>query len=233
LARTILFDLDGTLVDSLPDLAASLNRVLVAEGLAPFAMAEVSGMLGNGLAALLASALAKRGRSPDRALLSRFRKDYFAAVAVASCPYPGVPETLAALAAADWRMAVCTNKPEDAARRLLAALGLTSYFAAIGGGDSFPTRKPDPGPLLATLAAAGGESAHAIMLGDHANDVAGARAAGIIPVFALWGYGRAEMADGALTLPMITGLPALAEDLLPSAPGPGLRAAASGDAGRP
>ena len=190
MARTILFDLDGTLVDSLPDLAASLNRVLAEEGLAPFAAQEVTGMVGDGLAALLARALAERGRNRDRALLARFRRDYFGAVAVASRPYPGVPETLAELAAEGWRMAVCTNKPEEAARRRLAALGLDAWFTCVAGADTFQVRKPDPRHLLATLDAAGGTAARAIMLGDHANDVAAARAAGIIPVFALWGLRR-------------------------------------------
>ncbi|HUC16930.1 MAG TPA: HAD-IA family hydrolase [Acetobacteraceae bacterium] len=232
MARTILFDLDGTLVDSLPDLAASLNRVLASEGITPFAMEDVSGMVGDGLAALLASALAARGRHISRALLAGFRKDYFDAVAVASRPYPGVPETLATLAEAGWRMAVCTNKPEDAARRLLAALELAPYFGAVAGADSFPARKPDPGPLLGALATVGGEPARAIMLGDHANDIVAARAAGVIPVFALWGYGGAEMAGGALTLPSISALPPLAEDLLPPAPARDPQAEAVGDADR-
>ena len=232
MARTILFDLDGTLVDSLPDLAASLNRVLTGEGIAPFTMEDVSGMVGDGLAALLAGALAARGRSIDRALLIRFRRDYFDSVAVASRPYPGVPETLAFLAGAGWRMAVCTNKPEDAARRLLAALDLAPYFGAVAGADSFPARKPDPGPLLGALATVGGKPARAIMLGDHANDIAAARAADVIPVFALWGYGRAGMADGVLTLSSISALPPLAEDLLPPVPARGPQAAAVEDAGQ-
>ncbi len=231
MARTILFDLDGTLVDSLPDLAASLNRVLASEGLAPFAMEDVSAMVGDGLASLLARALAARGRSFERALLIRFRRDYFDSVAVNSRPYPGVPGTLAALAEAGWRMAVCTNKPEDAARRLLASLDLARYFGAIAGADSFPFRKPDPGPLLGALAAVGGKPDRAIMLGDHANDIAAAQAAGVIPVFALWGYGRAEMAERALTLPSISALPPLAETLLPSAPARDPQAAAEEDAG--
>ncbi len=216
----MLFDLDGTLVDSLPDLAASLNRVLGEEGLVPLSMAELRPMVGDGLAPLFTRALAARAHPPDRVLLARFRRDYFTAIAVQSRPYPAVPETLAELAAAGFRLAVCTNKPEDAARRLLAALGLAGRFSAIAGADTFRVRKPDPGHLLATLAAVGGEPARAIMLGDHANDVAAARAAGIIPIFALWGYGRKEMADGALTLPTISALPRLAEDLLPPAPVP-------------
>ena len=101
------------------------------------------------------------------------------------------------LTAEGWRLAVCTNKPEAPARALLRAFGLDGLIAAIGGGDSFPVRKPDPAHLLATLKAAGGDPAHAVMAGDHANDVAAARGAGVPCVFAAWGYGPPEMAEGA------------------------------------
>ncbi len=231
--RTILFDLDGTLVNSLPDLAASLNRVLAEEGIAALSMAELASMVGDGLASLLARALAARGRGPDRALLTRFRKDYFGALAVATRPFPGVPETLAALAAAGFRMGVCTNKPEEAARRLLEALALAGRFAAIAGADTFGVRKPNPGHLLGALAAIGGDPARTIMLGDHANDIRAARGAGIVPVFALWGYGRPEMAEGALTLSAISALPRLAEELLAAAPAPDRSAAPAASADRP
>ena len=96
-----------------------------------------------------------------------------------------------------WRLGVCTNKPEAAARSLLADLGLESCFGAIGGGDSFPVRKPDPRHLLATLEAAGGCHERAVMGGDHANDVAAASGAGLPCIFAAWGYGLPEMAEGA------------------------------------
>ena len=107
-------------------------------------------------------------------------------------------ETLHALAGEGWKLAVCTNKPEAAARALLAALGLAPLFAAIGGGDSFPVRKPDPAHLLATLAAAGGDAGLAVMVGDHANDVAAARGAGRARASSpAWGYGPPAMAQGA------------------------------------
>ncbi len=112
-------------------------------------------------------------------------------------PYPGVADGLRVLVGEGWKLAVCTNKPERAARALLAALGLAERFAAIGGGDSFPVRKPDPAHLLATLRAAGGDPAHAVMAGDHANDVAAARGAGVPCIFAGWGYGPLAMAEGA------------------------------------
>ena len=113
---------------------------------------------------------------------------------------PGVAEGLRALACEGWRLAVCTNKPEAAARTLLSALGLAPYLAAVGGGDSFAVRKPDPRHLLATLAAAGGIAARAVMGGDHANDVAAARGAGLPCIFAAWGYGPPAMSAGAVAV---------------------------------
>jgi phosphoglycolate phosphatase len=226
--RTIVFDLDGTLVESLPDIAASLNRVLAGAGLAPFTEAAVAGMVGDGAALLAARALAARGRGPDAGFLARFQEDYLGSIAVASRPYPGAAEALAQLAAAGWRMAVCTNKSEAAARKLLRALEILPHFAAVGGGDSFGVRKPDPRHLLATLAAAGGEPTRALMVGDHANDMAAARAAGVPPVFVLWGYGAAEMAGGATTARVISAVPGIAEALVPAEPERRRREPASG-----
>jgi phosphoglycolate phosphatase len=114
-------------------------------------------------------------------------------------------------------LAVCTNKPEAAARALLAALGLAGSFAAIGGGDSFPVRKPDPAHVLATLAAAGGVASRAVMAGDHHNDVAAAAGAGMPCIFAAWGYGPAAMAAGAAGVAASFGeLVRMAETLLPA-----------------
>ena len=197
MTRTLVLDLDGTLVDSVPDLAACLNRLMTTRRLAPFAEAEVAAMVGDGVAVLLARAFAARAGVPDGAAVAAYTEDYRAHVAVASRLYPGVAETLGNLAASGWRLAVCTNKPEAPARALLAALGVADRFAAIGGGDSFPVRKPDPGHLLATLAQAGGAPGSAVMAGDHANDLAAARGAGIPGIFAAWGYGGADSARGA------------------------------------
>ena len=196
MTRTLLLDLDGTLVDSAPDLAASLNRVLAPPG-APFTPAEIAPMIGDGAGVLARRAMAARGlpESPD--MIHRFTEDYGAHAAELTQPYPGVLEGLRALAAAGWRLAVCTNKPEAAARTLLAALGFQDLLAAVGGGDSFPVRKPDPGHMLATLRLAGGEAGTAVAVGDHRNDVAAARGAGLPCIFAAWGYGGPEMAEGA------------------------------------
>jgi phosphoglycolate phosphatase len=198
--RTLLLDLDGTLVHSVPDLAAALNRLMGARGLAGFSHPETASMVGDGVAKLVERAFAARGRTADEGAVAEFSADYLVHSAVETRPYPGVADGLRVLADEGWKLAVCTNKPERPARALLAALGLGTQFAAIGGGDSFPVRKPDPAHLLATLKAAGGEPAHAVMAGDHANDVAAARGAGVPCVFAAWGYGPPAMADGAAAI---------------------------------
>ncbi|WP_135467525.1 phosphoglycolate phosphatase [Crenalkalicoccus roseus] len=214
--RTAVFDLDGTLVDSAPDLHAALDRLMARLSLPPFRRAEVVGMIGDGVKALVERALAARGRPFDAAALASFTADYTAHAAVKTRPFPGIPEALAALRQAGWRLAICTNKPVAATEALLGALGLAGCFAAIGGGDSFPVRKPDPAHLLATLRAAGGEAGRAAMIGDHRNDVLAARGAGLPCLFAAWGYGPPAMAEGAaLVAPAPAALPALLERLVP------------------
>ena len=216
-ARTLVFDLDGTLADTVPDLAASLNRVLGRRGLAPFTRAEVAGMVGDGAAALVARAFTARAQQQDVQALPDFLVDYGAHYACDTRAYPGVDAALGRLAAAGWRLAVCTNKPHAPAHDLLAALGIGHYFAAIGGGDSFPTRKPDPAHLVATIAAAGGIPARALMAGDHRNDVSAAAGAGIPGIFVAWGYGTAPMGIGAAAVAAaVAELPELAERLLPA-----------------
>ena len=186
--RTLLLDLDGTLVDTVPDLAAALNRLMQARGLPPFTHPQVAAMVGDGVAVLTARAFAARGRTPDAAAISELMDDYSAHVAVDSRLYEGVLPTLTALAAQGWRLAVCTNKPAEAAQELLRALGVLPLLSAVGGGDSFAMRKPDPGHLLATLALAAGDAKASVMVGDHHNDVLAARGAGIRSIFATWGY---------------------------------------------
>lgn len=193
----MVFDLDGTLVDSVPDLAAALNRLLASRSLAPFSRPEVARFVGDGARVLLERAFTARGTAPDARALPDFLADYGANAAVETEPYPGVRETLERFAAAGWRMAVCTNKPEAPAHTLLAALGLAPFFAAVGGGDSFPVRKPDPGHLRATIEAAGATPAQAVMAGDHHNDVLSATGLGMPSIFAAWGYGPPDTGDHA------------------------------------
>lgn len=195
--RVAVFDLDGTLVDSAPDLHAALDRLMARLDLPGFARNEVVGMIGDGVTVLVQRALAARNRAFDPALLESFSADYTAHAAVATRPFPGIDTALAALEGAGWRLAVCTNKPAAATAALLDGLGLAGRFAAVMGGDSVPARKPDPAHVRAAVAAAGGRPDRAVMIGDHRNDVLAARGAGLPCVFALWGYGGVAMAEGA------------------------------------
>lgn len=195
--RCAVFDLDGTLVDSAPDIHAALDRLMVHRRLPSFARAEVVGMIGDKVRVLLERAFAARGLVLDEDGFAHFMADYEANAAVLTRPFDGIPELLRGLGDAGWRLAVCTNKPVAAARVLLSGLGLDHHFSALGGGDSFPMRKPDPGHLRATLAAAGVNAEGAVMIGDHANDMLAARGAGVRAIFAGWGYGPQSMAGDA------------------------------------
>ena len=199
-APTAVFDLDGTLVDSVPDLAFCLNAVLAGRGLGPYARGVVAALVGDGAPVLIARAFAGRGAVPDADAVAEYLERYTGRLAVDTVAYDGVAEALDRLDRAGWVLAVCTNKPEAHARGVLAALGLAGHFAAVGGGDSFPTRKPDPGHLAATIAAAGGNPALAVMVGDHANDLRAASGLGAPAIFALWGYSGPETGESAASV---------------------------------
>jgi len=191
----LVFDLDGTLIDSAPDMHRAVLRMLAEHALPPLSLAEVTAMVGDGSAKLLARAFAKAGRPIDRelpALLPRFMEIYEACAADLTRPFPGVPETLARLAAAGHRMAVCTNKPDGPTRTVLDALSLLPFFEAVVGGDLAPARKPDPRHLLAVLDALGAAPSDAVMVGDGTNDLLTAAAAGVPAIFARYGYGLRE-----------------------------------------
>jgi len=216
--RTLILDLDGTLVDSVPDLSAALNRLMGARGLALFDYPGTARMVGDGTRALVERAFAARGLVADEEAQKSFLADYSANAAVETCPFPGALTTLRDLVGLGWRLAVCTNKPEIPARALLAGLGMEGFFAAIGAGDSFPMKKPDPRHLLATINLAGGNPGRSVMVGDHANDVQAALGAGLPCLFAAWGYGPPEMAaDAAGIVENFSALPAALETLLPAA----------------
>lgn len=215
--RVLVLDLDGTLVDSVEDLAASLNTVLRPRGLPLTDRVEVTRLVGNGARVLLERAFAARRAALTEDALDEFLLHYTANAAVLTRPFPGAVETLRAMAAEGWRFAVCTNKPEAAARALLDALNLSPLLQAVGGGDSFSTRKPDPAHLLATLRAAGGTPDGAIMVGDHDNDVQAAAGAGLPCIFAGWGYGPPEMAGDNPVAQHFSDLPHICEALLPRA----------------
>ncbi len=212
---TLVLDLDGTLVDSVPDLAAALGRAMAARGLAGFGHADTAAMVGDGARALYARACDARAVAFDAAAFEAFLADYTAHAAIETRAFPGAVEALRLMQGQGWRFALCTNKPEAATRALLDALELSPWFAAIGGGDSFAVRKPDPAHLLLTLQAAGGTADAAVMLGDHRNDVLAASGAGVPCIFAGWGYGRPAMGDGAAAVaPGFASVPALAAGLV-------------------
>jgi len=191
--RTIVFDLDGTLVDSAPDLTAALNVALADAGRPPVELAAVRHLIGHGARSLIARGLALSGGGSeaevDRALpvLLAYYADH---IADATRPYPGCEAALDRLAARGVTLAICTNKAVALSRALIAALGWTGRFAANLGGDSLPVRKPDPAPLLATIAAAGGHPETTVFVGDTSVDVATGRAAGV-PVI-VCGFGFAD-----------------------------------------
>ncbi len=215
--RCLIFDLDGTLIDSVPDLAAALNRILAADGLAPFSRDEVAAMVGDGAQALIERAYAARARPAPADAASRYIAAYQGAVASHSRPVPGIERLLGMLRESGWTLGVCTNKPTEPAIDLLTELGLAHHFTAICGWDATPTPKPHPAHVLATLAACNGRADRALMIGDHANDVLAASRAGVKVVFASWGYGSPSMAAAAdAILPNAADLPGLAERLVPA-----------------
>jgi phosphoglycolate phosphatase len=215
--RTLAFDLDGTLTDSVPDIAAAVNRTLAARGLPALPDADVAVMVGDGLHPLIRRAFAAVGAAPDQRAAQDYLEDYESRVAEATRLYPGVEAALDRLLQDGWTLAVCTNKPERAARLLLNALGVADRFAAIGGGDSFAAHKPDPRHLLGTIEAAGGSTERALMVGDHTNDVLAAAGCGVRAIFAGWGYGRPGMEQGAVAVaPDLPALVKLAGQLLPA-----------------
>jgi len=191
-APTAVFDLDGTLVDSAPDLTATLNRIIVAEGLEPIALEQARHLMGRGAKALLTRGFEVNGvplaeRRLDE-LFEAFLVDYRVHLADTSQPYPGAVAALDRLAAAGWQLAVCTNKLTELAERLLTALDLRQRFSVVSGADAYAVRKPHPGHLIATIEAAGGDLEDAVMIGDSRTDVDTARAAGVPVIAVNFGY---------------------------------------------
>jgi phosphoglycolate phosphatase len=189
---TIVFDLDGTLVDTAPDLVDTLNVILARHEVPPVAFDDARAMIGAGVKPLLQRALASKGLrfAPDEidALYEEYLKLYAAHIADRSRPFPGLEDALDALVAEGCRLAVCTNKLESLSVLLLDRLDLSRRFAAICGQDTFAMRKPDPEMLRLTIVRAGGDAARAVMVGDSMTDVATARAARVPVVAVDFGY---------------------------------------------
>ena len=207
----LVFDLDGTLVDSVPDLTSALNEVLREHGYPALSPAEVTPMVGDGVPALVARAFAARGGTAAEAAASvpHYIELYEATATALTRPYPGVPETLALLRRQGCRTAVCTNKPQHASLTVLDGLGLAPLFDAIAGGDRYPVKKPDPRHLLGLIDELGGSPGRAVMIGDSENDAAVAHAAQVPLVLMSYGYARSAPATlgAAIVLDHFADLP--------------------------
>jgi phosphoglycolate phosphatase len=199
IAPTIVYDLDGTLADTAEDLVATLNWLLAREGLAPLKVENGGSLVGAGARALIERGFAASGRTLDpptlEGLFADFLARYNAHIVDRSRLYPGVDKALATFARAGWRQAICTNKIEASAKLLVAKLGVAERFAFVCGQDTFGVGKPDATPLLKTIAASGGASDRAIMVGDSITDIKTARAARV-PVIAVdFGYTDVPVAE--------------------------------------
>jgi phosphoglycolate phosphatase len=199
LPPTVVFDLDGTLVDTAPDLINALNFVLRREGLAPVPLQSARGMIGAGARKLIERGLEVEGREVSSSELARLTDDFIAYyaehIADSSRPFDGLEAALDDLEGSGYRFAVCTNKLEWLSKRLLEQLNLSARFAAICGADTFGVSKPDPAILRQTVARAGGEMSSVIMVGDAGPDVGVARRAGVPVIAVSFGYTEVPIAE--------------------------------------
>ncbi|MFN7225458.1 MAG: phosphoglycolate phosphatase [Paracoccaceae bacterium] len=191
----IVFDLDGTLIDSAPDIHAAVARMLADEGQAALDLATITSFIGNGLPKLVERVIARVGmETSDHQRLTKVTLDHYnAASSDLTRPYPGVVAALSALQQAGHAMAVCTNKPVAPARAILLDLGLEPFFTSVVGGDSLPVTKPDPAPLHACIAALGG--GWTVYVGDSEVDAATAAAAAVPFVLFTEGYRKSPVAE--------------------------------------
>ena len=217
---TIIFDLDGTLVDSAPDLADAMDALLADRGHAPVGLAHTRQLIGHGVAELVRKGLQARGETVDVPSLASAVQDFLAHytpnLSRRSRPYPHTVQTLTDLAADGWRLVVCTNKLESSARKLLSDHGLLRFFAGVAGPDTFGVAKPNPAHLLRCLPDGG----PAIMIGDSEPDILAAKAAHLPVIAVAWGYAQRPVADmdpNAVAQSMLD-IPALVAQLDPAPP---------------
>src|SRR5580692_7182152 len=197
--RTVVFDLDGTLVDTAPDLINALNFVLDREGLPPVPLHSARNMIGAGARKLIERGLELDGRAASVADITRLTDDFVAYyaehIADASRPFEGLEDALDHLGSSGYRFAVCTNKLEWLSKLLLDRLDLSGRFSAICGADTFGISKPDPAILQQTVARAGGALSSTIMVGDAGPDIGVARRAGVPVIGVEFGYIEVPIAD--------------------------------------
>ena len=188
----VVFDLDGTLIDSAADIALALTHTFEGEGLPAFDVETVKTMIGGGSRRLIERAFAARGLDDEPARIDRltrqFERHYLAHPCRHTRIYPGAIPLLDTLTARGTGLGICTNKPAEITHRVLAALGLDRTFAVVAAGSEGVVKKPDPAMLLAVLARLGAEPAESVMIGDSAADVGSARAAGCPVVLVSFGY---------------------------------------------
>jgi len=196
---TIIFDLDGTLVDSAPDMHAAANRILARDGRPPISLVQTRQFIGDGVPRFVERTFEANGPAlsgdPLATAVTDFLGDYEKNAAVLTRPYSGVVSTLKALKARGHRLGLCTNKPQVASENLLRDLDLAGFFECLGGGDRYPVRKPNPGHLLGVLAELGVAPDNAIMVGDNEHDAETSRAAKVRFVLVPYGYARAPLAE--------------------------------------
>ncbi len=217
---TLAFDLDGTLVDTAPDLIGVLNEMLVENGLPEVPLASARRLVGGGARYLLehgfseAGATFHAGDAPE--LVDRFIDLYLARIARESRPFDGVEDVLDGFRAAGAKLAVCTNKRTDLSLALLKAVNLLDRFDAVAGPDSVSRRKPDAAHLLECIDMAGGDPARAVMVGDSETDLGTARAAGVPVVLVSFGYTEIpiEELQGDALINSFAELPAVVARLL-------------------
>lgn len=188
----VLFDLDGTLLDSAPDMAATVNRMRAARGRPPMALEALRPHVSKGARAMSAAAFPELGGEVPGEMIREFLDVYEQELGRHGTPFAGVADLLAAIEAAGSRWGIVTNKPEYLARQVLPKLGWDSRSAILVGGDSLPERKPHPLPLLHAAQAVGVGTADCAYVGDDERDIVAARAAGMHAIVALWGYRLAD-----------------------------------------
>ena len=190
--KLVLFDLDGTLLDSAPDMAATVNRMRAARGQGAMPLAELRPHVSKGSRAMSAAAFPHLGGEVPGEMIREFLDLYEGELGKHSLLFDGVPELLDAIEAAGSRWGIVTNKPEYLAQQVLPQLGWDARSAILVGGDTLPERKPHPLPLLHSAEALGVAIEECVYVGDDQRDIDAARAAGMRSIVALWGYRRED-----------------------------------------
>lgn len=192
--KAILFDLDGTLVDSAADMAGALNHVLAEDGFPELSIPAVTRMIGGGIPLLIERALVAHGETPTKTrvdeIYPRYRDAYVPRAVEKTRLFPGLVEVLETYRDAGVGLGVCTNKPEDISHVILEKLGVSSFFGVVIGGDTLSVKKPDPAPVIAGLERLGCEPANGLMVGDSAADANAAKAARVRTILVTFGYSQ-------------------------------------------